>query len=184
MIASRKFFSMLVLAICLPSQAAQAYGNSEIAEALAYSGCTFGLALDEKQFGMDQSLASAMSLSLRYRIIDEGVSVASMQSMDTPKGRTGHQHLLQSWATAGILSTKWKSLEPAYEKGMMAGLKKWNSGATLGVAITSAGAASGSKLTALCRVAEIAVSSKAKKAKMPLRQYIIKVSGKYLPPLP
>jgi hypothetical protein len=184
MITSKKFFSLLVLALFLPPQAAQAYGNSEIAEALAYSGCTFGLALDVKQFGMQQSVDSGLNLGLSYRIIDGRESVAAIDKMDTPKGRTGYQHLLQSWATAGILSSKWKSLETTYEKGLLAGLNRWRTGGSFGVSGDAANSVAVPKLTALCRVAQIAVTSKAKKAKMPLRQYIIKVSGQYLPPLP
>lgn len=180
----KKFFSLLVLALCLPNQVAQAYGNSEIAQALAYSGCTFGLALDTKNFGMDQSVASAIYFGLAYRIIDEDESVEAIEKMDTPKGRRGYENLRQSWATAGLLNSKWKSLETTYEKGLTAGLKKWKSGATLGVAKNSAESMAASKLTAQCRVAEIAVTAKARKSNVPLRQYIIKVSGKYLPPLP
>jgi hypothetical protein len=181
---SRKFFSLLVLALCLPNQVSQAYGNSDIAEALTYSGCTFGLGLDPKEFGMDQSVASAIHLGLAYKIIDEGESTDVIEKMDTPKGRRGYENLRQSWATAGLLNSKWKSLETTYEKGLAAGLKKWKSGATLGVARNSAQSMAVSKLTALCRVAEISVTAKAKKSKIPLRQYIIKVSGEYLAPLP
>lgn len=184
MIASRKLFSLLVLALCLPNQVAQASGNSEIAEALAYSGCTFGLGLDPKEFGMDQSVASVIYLGLAYRIIDEGESTDTIEKMDTPKGRRAYENLRQSWATAGLLNSKWKSLETTYEKGLAAGLKKWKSGATLGVARNSAQSMAMSKLTALCRVTEISVTTRAKKSKIPLRQYIIKVSGEYLPPLP
>jgi hypothetical protein len=185
MITSKKFFSLLVLALFLPPQAAQAYGDNEIAEALVYSGCTFGLGPNAKRVGMDLSLVSSMGLSLQYRIIDEGVNRGSFESNDTPFGRRGHQHRLQSWVTAGVLNSKWESLEPTYEKGILVGLSKWKSGAaTIGDSTYAAGLVSRAKLTALCRVAEIAVSSKAKRAKMPIRQYIIKVAGKYLPPLP
>jgi hypothetical protein len=168
----------------LPNQVAQASGNTEIAEALAYSGCTFGLGLDPKYFGMDQSVASAVYLGLVYRIVDEGESTDAIEKIDTPKGRRGYDNLRQSWATAGLLSSKWKSLEPTYEKGLAAGLNKWKSGATLGAARNSAQSVAVSKLTAICRVAQISVTGKAKKSKMSLRQYIIKVSGQYLPPLP
>jgi len=178
------FICLVLVCLFIPTENAKAYGNSEIAEALAYSGCTFGLVLDVKQFGMQQTVDSDLNLGLSYRIIDEGESTDLIDKMDTPKGRTGYQHLLQSWATAGALSSKWKSLESTYEKGLLAGLKRWRGGATLGVSGDAANSAAVPKLTALCRIAEIAVTSKAKKAKMPLRQYIIKVSGKYLPPLP
>lgn len=133
---------------------------------------------------MQQSVDSGLNLGLSYRIIDERESVAAIDKIYTPKGRTGYQHLLQSWATAGILSSKWRSLETTYEKGLLAGLKRWRTGGSLGVSGDAANSAAVPKLTALCRVAQIAVTSKAKKAKMPLRQYIIKVSGQYLPPLP
>jgi hypothetical protein len=119
-----------------------------------------------------------------YNIIDEGESTDTLDNMDTPKGRRGYENLRQSWATAGLLNSKWRSLESTYQKGLLAGLKKWKSGATLGFARNSAQSAAASKLTALCRVAEISVNAKAKKAKIPLRQYIIRVSGQYLPPLP
>ena len=184
LITSKRLFTLLILALCLPNQVAQASGDSEIAETLAYSGCTFGLALDPKGFGMDQSVASAIYLGLAYRIIDEGDSTDVIEKMDTPKGRRGYENLRQSWATAGLLNSKWKSLEITYEKGLTAGLRKWKSGATLGVSRNSAQSVAASKLTALCRVTEISVTAKAMKSKIPLRQYIIKVSGKYLPPLP
>ena len=182
----RYFISIFLVIVCLcfQTESAKAYSNGEIAEALAYSGCTFGLALDTKPYGMGQIVASDIALGLSYKIIDEGESVDAIDKMDTPKGRIGYEHLRQSWATAGVLSSKWKGLESTYEKGLLAGLNRWKSGATLGVSGNAAKSAAVPKLTALCQVAEIAVVSKAKKTKMPIRQYIIKVSGQYLPPLP
>ena len=142
------------------------------------------MVLDPKQFGMETMVSSVVSLGLKYRIIDEGVSVPSMEKSDTPKGRIGHSHVLQSWSTAGVLSSKWKPLESTFEKGIQSGIKKWNSGATLGVSSNSASAVSVSKLVGLCRVAEISVKAKASKAKLTIRQYVAKVTGGYLPPLP
>lgn len=163
---------------------AKAFSNGDISEALVYSGCTAGMILDPKQFGMEQIVRSSVKLGLKYRLIDEGLSVPAIESADTPKGRAGYNHLLQGWATAGVLSSKWKPLESTFEKGLQAGIKKWNSGATLGVSSNSATAVSVSKLVGLCRVAEVNVIAKATKAKLSIRQYVVKVTGGYLPPLP
>ncbi len=179
-----RFIFLVLVLLCVPTEKANADSNSDVAEALVYSGCTFGLVNNTQQFTMQQLVRSNLSLGLSYKIIDEGESTATLDQRDTTKGRIGYQHVLQSWATAGVLSSKWKSLEPSYDKGLLAGFKRWMGGATLGVSTNAAESTAGPKLTALCRVAEIAVTSKAKKAKTPLRQYIIKTSGSYLPPLP
>jgi len=163
---------------------ATAFTKAEIAEAVAYSGCTWGLLLDGNKFGIEQSVNSNIGLGLTYRLIDEGLSVPGIENADTPKGRVGYSNLLQSWSTAGILSSRWKALEPTYEKGLQAGIKKWNTGSTLGVSKNSASAVALPKLTALCRIAEIGVTSKALKAKLSIRKYVIKVGGSYLPRLP
>jgi hypothetical protein len=180
----KKILSIVLFSLLVHPTNAKAFSNGDIAEALAYSGCTWGMILEPNQFGMEQSVRSSVRLGLNYRIIDEGLSVPAIEKSDTPKGRTGYNHLLQSWATAGILSSRWKSLESTYEKGMQAGIKKWNSGATLGFSNNSATAVSVSKLTGPCRVAEIGVKAKANKTKLTIRQYVIKVTGGYLPPLP
>jgi hypothetical protein len=174
----------VLIFLCIQTEKVNGYSNSEISEALAYSGCTFGLSNNTQQFTMQTLINSSLSIGLNYKIIDEGRSVDTIDKMDTPRGRAAYQHTLESWATAGVLNSKWKSLESTYEKGLLAGLKRWVGGANLGVSRRAAEATAGPKLTALCRVAEIAVTNKAKKAKMPLRQYIIKISGSYLPPLP
>ena len=163
---------------------ANAFSNGDIAEALTYSGCTFGMALDSNKSSWEQNVAINVQIGLNYRLIDEGLSVPAIVKIDTPKGRIGYNHLLQSWTTAGVLSSKWKSLETTYEKGIQAGIKKWNSGSTLGVSNNSAAAIAVPKLTALCRVAEVGVKTKASKAKLTIRRYVIKVAGSYLPPLP
>lgn len=183
----KRSFSLSIALFALSisvTPSANAFSNGDIAEALTYSGCTFGLLLDSKQFGMEQSVRSDVRIGLNYRLIDEGLSVPAIEKIDTPKGRKGYDHFLQSWSTAAVLSSRWKSLETTYEKGMQAGIKKWNSGATLGISSNAATAIAVPKLTALCRVAEISVTSKALKAKLTLRNYIIKVTGSYLPPLP
>ena len=174
---------LTLVILLLQPQASSAASNGDISEALTYSGCTFGLLDRPSQFGWDAIMNSNLEIGLAYRIIDEGLSVSALEKMDTPKGRIGYNHLLQSWTTAGILGTKWKSLEPTYERGLQAGLKKWNSGATLGVSSNSANAVVGSKLVALCRVAEVGVKAKASKAKISIRSYVIKVTRGYLPPL-
>ena len=181
---TRKIASVILVFLFLQPLAANAFSNGDIAEALTYSGCTFGLVLDSKEFGMEQSVRSAVGLGLNYRIIDEGLSVPAIEKVDTPKGRMGYDHLLQSWSTSAVLSSRLRSLETTYEKGIQAGMKKWNSGANFGISSNTARANAVPKLTALCRVAEIGVTSKALKAKLTLRKYIIKVTGSYLPPLP
>jgi hypothetical protein len=173
---------ILTLAVLQP-QAANAFSNSDISEALTYSGCTFGLVLEPNQFGWEQTLRSNVGMGLQFRLIDEGLSVPGIEKIDTPEVRIGYNHLLQSWTTAGVLSSKWKSLETTYEKGLQAGIKKWNSGASLGISKNSARAIAVPKLTALCRVAEVGVKTKASKAKLTMRNYVIKVARGYLPPL-
>lgn len=172
----------MIVVICISAQSAQANDKSKIAEALAYSGCVRNI--DSKQFKMDAIVNSAISLGLQYKILDEGSNSDFLEQNDTPVGRMNHKHIVQSWTTAGLLDAKWKSLESSYEKGLNAGMKRWNSGSTLGVSTMAARSVAGSKLTALCRAAEIFVTAQAKKAKIPLRQYIVRVSGEYLPPLP
>lgn len=182
-----RFFRSICLVLvflCIQTGKVNAYSNSDIAEALAYSGCTFGLSNDTREFTMQTLVNSSLSIGLNYKIIDEGRSVDIIDKMDTPRGRTGYRHILESWATAGILNSKWRSLESTYERALMAGLKRWIGGANLGISRRAAESTAGPKLTALCRIAEIAVTNKAKKAKMPLRQYIIRISGSYLPSLP
>jgi len=163
---------------------ASAASNGDIAEALTYSGCTWGLLLESSEFGMELNVKSDIAVGLSYRLMDEGLSTPGIEKMNTPKGRIGYDHLLQSWSTAGVLSSKWKPMESTYEKSMQAGIKKWKSGSTLGVSGNSAKAAGLPKLTALCRVAEIGVKTKALKAKLSTRNYVMKVTGSYLPPLP
>lgn len=178
------FMCALGISLILHPTKADAYVNADIAEAIAYSGCTGGLVLNPNQFGMNVTVNSLISLGLSYRIIDEGRATEVIEQRDTTEGRSSHEHILQAWATAGALSSKWKALESTYEKGISVGIKRWISGATLGVSTRAAESTASPKLSALCRIAEIAVLSKSKKSKMPLRQYILKTSGNYLPALP
>lgn len=180
----KKILSIVLFTLLVHPNSAKAFSNRDIAEALAYSGCTWGMILDPNQFGMEQSVRSTVTIGLKYRIIDEGLGIPSIEKSDTPKGRIGYNHLLQSWSTAGVLSSRWKPLESAFEKGLQAGIKKWNSGATLGVSNNSAVAVSVSKLVGLCRVTEVNVGAKATKAKLTIRQYVVKITKGYLPPLP
>jgi hypothetical protein len=163
---------------------ASAASNGDIAEALTYSGCTWGMILEPDKFKVEQTVRGNVGLGLQFRLIDEGVSTTQLEKIDTPRARIGYDHFLQSWSTAGVLNSKWKPLESTYEKGMQTGLKKWNSGETFGVSGKAAIAIAAPKLTALCRVAEIGVKTKALKAKLSTRKYVIKVTGSYLPPLP
>ena len=173
---------LLFLAALIQSTPANAYSNAETAEALAYSGCTYGLVLDPNQFGINQNVDSILNLGLMYYLDSQGDGLESW-NLNT-KGQVGYDHTFESWATAGALSSKWRSLEPTLNKGLAAGAKKWSSGATLGVSKNAAKSAAGSKLTALCRISQISIESKSKKSKLSVRQYVIKVSGQYLPQLP
>jgi len=175
---------MIMAVALLQPVNASAASNGDIAEALTYSGCTWGMILEPGKFKMEQTVKGDVELGLQFRLIDEGVSVASLDRIDNPRARKGYDHFLQSWATAGVLNSKWKTLESTYEKGMQAGLKKWSSGETFGVSAKAATAIAAPKLTALCRVAEIGVKTKALKAKLSNRKYVIEVTGSYLPPLP
>lgn len=161
---------------------ANAYSNAEIAEALAYSGCTYGLLSDPNRFGMKQNVDANLGVGLMYWLEGQGTGLDSWNLTD--KGRIGYEHLLESWATASTLNSKWRPLETFFSKGLAAGEKKWSSGASLGFAKNAANATAGSKLTALCRIAQISVESKSKKSKLSVRQYVIKVSGQYLAQLP
>jgi hypothetical protein len=180
-----KKFSIAFLAIVfLQPVNASAASNGDIAEALTYSGCTWGLILEPGKFNMEQTVKGSVEFGLQFRLIDEGISVSPLEKIDTPRARKGYDHFLQSWSTAGVLNSKWKPLESTYEKGMQAGLKNWNSGKSFGVSGKAATAIAAPKLVALCRVAEIGVKTKALKAKLSTRKYVIKVTGSYLPPLP
>jgi hypothetical protein len=173
---------VLFLSVFIQNTSAIAYSNSETAEALAYSGCTYGLLSDPNQFGMKKNVDANLSVGLMYWLDGQGTGLDSWNLTD--KGRIGYEHLLESWATAGALNSKWRPLETYFSKGLAAGEKKWSSGATLGFAKNAANAIAGSKLTALCRIAQISIESKSKKSKLTVRQYVIKVSGQYLPQLP
>jgi hypothetical protein len=181
---AKRCVSIPLVFLLLQPQGANAFSNSDIAEALAYSGCTWAMFLESSEYGLETTVGTTIGMGLNLRIIDEGLSVPGIEKIDTPRVRLGYNHVLQSWSTAGVLSTKWKSLESSYEKGMQAGIRKWDSGSTLGVSKNAAEAIAGSKITALCRVAEIGVKKKATKAKLTTKKYVIKVTGSYLPPLP
>jgi hypothetical protein len=172
----------LIVPVFLSISPANAYSNTEVSEALAYSGCTYGLVLNPNQFGINQNIDSILNLGLMYYLDGQGDGLESWNL--NSKGQVGYDHVFESWATAGALSSKWRSLEPTLNKGLATGAKKWSSGATLGVSKNAAKSAAGSKLTALCRIAQISVESKSKKSKLTVRQYVIKVSGQYLPQLP
>lgn len=175
----RLFVLILTVGFLFPSSGASASSNSDIAEALTYSGCTWGLALDPNQFGMTQNISSIVGLALMYRLEEQGEGLDSWTL--TEKGRIGYQSVQESWATAGALSSKWSALSSTLERGLSAGQKKWNSGATLGVSKNSASAVSTPKLAALCRIAQIKVTTKASKAKKSISQYVISTTGKYRP---
>jgi hypothetical protein len=159
---------------------AVANSKSDTAEAFAYSGCAYGQLIPIGDLKI--VVNSGISVGLMYRLEDEGLALDSWPL--TPTGRIGYEHLLESWTTAGALDSKWKALEAGYEKAMLSGIKKWKSGATLGVSSKAASAASLSKIYSLCRIAQIGVLEKAKKSKLNIRQYVIKAGGQYLPPLP
>lgn len=181
---NKKLTTLIMAVALLQPVNASAASNGDIAEALTYSGCTWGMILEPDNFKIEQSVTGNVELSLQFRLIDEGVSVPSLEKIDTPRGRIGYDHLMQSWSTAGVLSSKWKPLESTLEKGVQAGIKQWNSGKTFGVSSKTATAIASPKLIALCRVAAIGVKTKALKAKLSTRKYVIKVTGRYLPPLP
>jgi hypothetical protein len=179
---TKRLISTLIVLIFLSITPGNAYSNTEVAEALAYSGCTYGLLSDPNRFGMRKNVDANLGVGLMYWLDGQGTGLDSWNLTD--KGRIGYEHLLESWATAGALNSKWRPLEAFFSKGLAAGEKKWSSGATLGFAKNAANATAGSKLTALCRIAQISIESKAKKSKLTVRQYVIKVSGQYLPQLP
>jgi hypothetical protein len=158
--------------------------NSDIAEAVVYSACTYGLVLDPAQMNLQVIQKSNIDTILNFRIIDGGNATASLAENDNPRARTGYENVVQGFTTARVLDKKWSPLAPALENAMTIGLKKWNSGFTFGQAQQAAETSALSTMTALCRIAQIGVSSKAKKTKMSLRSYVIKTAGQYLPPLP
>lgn len=174
--------ALSLLFFALQIMPANAYTNRDISEALAYSGCTYGLVLDPNQFGVSQNVDSILNLGLMYFLDGQGDGKDSW-NLNT-KGQVGYDHVLESWATAGALNSTWRSLEPTLNKGLVTGAKKWSSGSTLGISKNAAKSVSGSKLTALCRIAQINVESKSKKSKLTVRQYVIRVTGQYLPQLP
>ena len=180
-----KLFGVLIAASLLSNafvQNANAYSSADVAEALAYSGCTWGLLSDPNKFGMSQTISSQIEVGLMYRISDEGYANSDWNLTD--KARTGYQNLLESWATAAALNSRWKPLEIYYEKSMVVGVKRWNSGAKLFEAKNSASAVGVPKLTALCKIVDASIKKKSLKMKLNPKQYVVRVAGTYLPTLP
>ena len=56
----------LFLGLLFQTTPANAYSNGEIAEALAYSGCTYGLLSDPNRFGMKQNVDANLGVGLMY----------------------------------------------------------------------------------------------------------------------
>ena len=158
--------------------------KAEIAQSLAYSGCTFGLTSDPAKYEFNNVLELTNYAGLLISLIDQGVATKELSAIENRRIRTGIVHVKQSWITAGALDPKWKPLNQALMQGINLGVKKWNSGNNFKVAESSANSVSSPTLISLCRIAEIGVKEKAGKSFTEIKKYIIKTAGKYLPPLP
>jgi hypothetical protein len=182
---TRILLALVLLALAIPSSSAQsvptnASFNSDGADALAYLGCKPSAYYGAPELTIQASVTEAVQIGLTYWLIDEGLITSIQEPLDTRWGRDKYQLLIESWAIAGHLSSKYRSLETNYNKGISAGSKKWSSDENLTNAINAASAVSVSKLTAVCKVAEVAVRSKAGKSRLTIRNYLKKVAGRYV----
>lgn len=183
----RIFLSTLVFVLnCISATTSNASepSKAEIAQALAFSGCTWGLSSSNYKSDLNVEMELTIYAGLVLAIIDNGSTNKSLLKMDIPRVRSGSEHVKQSWVTAGALDPKWKVLTQSYTDAINVGIKKWNSGSNLGVAQKAANAASNATLTSICRIAQIGVYNKGGTSYPKVKAYIIKTAGKYLPPLP
>lgn len=158
--------------------------KSEVAQSLAYSGCTFGLVSDPSKYDFSTQLDLTSYADLLISLIDQGLATNQLSSFANNRIRTGIDHVKQSWITAGALDSKWKPLNQSLTQGVNLGIKKWNSGSTFAASQKAANALSNPTLVSLCRVAEIGVKEKSGKTFTEIQKYVKKTAGKYLPPLP
>ena len=174
--------SFLLTFLLLTSQSvpANASFNSDGADALAYLACKPTAFYSPPELTIQASIKEAVQIGLTYWLIDEGLIVSMQDPLDTKWGRDKYQLLIEGWGIAGHLSSKYKPLETTYNKGISAGSKSWSSDGNLANAINAASAVSVSKLTALCKIAENAVKAKAGKSKLAIRNYLLKVAGRYV----
>ena len=176
--------SFLLTFLLLTSQLvpANASYNSDGADALAYLACkpTAFYIYSPPELTIQASIKEAVQIGLTYWLIDEGLIDSIQEPLDTKWGRDKYQLLIEGWGIAGHLSSRYKPLETTYNKGISAGSKSWRSDGNLANAINAASAVSVSKLTALCKIAENAVKSKAGKSKLAIRNYLLKVAGRYV----
>ena len=177
---------LLTLSLTLPLSSAEAGepSKSEIAEALAFSGCSWGLSNANLKADLKTSMELTIYAGLILALIDNGTTNKVILKIENPTIRSGSEHVTQSWVTAGALDSRWKPLTQSYQKAIEVGIKKWNSGSNLGIAQKAAFSSSSSSLTSLCRIARIGVYDKSGTSYSRAKQYVIKTAGQYLPPLP
>ena len=158
--------------------------KSEVAQSLAYSGCTFGLTSDPAKFEFGTVVELTSYAGFVTSLIDQGLATKEVSAIENKIIRTGIDHVKQSWITAGALDSKWKPLNQSLTQGVNLGIKKWNSGSTFAASQKAANALSNPTLVSLCRIAEVEVKAKAGKSFTDIQRYVKKTAGKYLPPLP
>lgn len=158
--------------------------KSEVAQSLAYSGCTFGLTGDSTKYEWSTILELTATAGLLTSLNDQGLATKDLSAIENRRIRTGIGHVKQAWITAGTMDAKWKPLNEALTQGINLGIKSWNSGSTFSASVDSANSLSSATLISLCRIAQIGVTEKAGNSVGDIRKYVINTAGKYLPPLP
>lgn len=157
--------------------------TSQQSAAIAFSACTFGtLGAFEKGLVSKSRIELTIQHAFWYRLVEEGLLQDSSMK-DSEALRVGYENTVQGFTTAATLNSRWKLLPGLLELAFQKGTKKWQSGSKLFEALSTASAASSSKMLAICKIAKSQVIRDANKSGMTLKEWVIYAGQDLLPEL-
>ena len=166
-----------------PAVGAVSVTTSQQSAAIAFSACTFGtLGAFEKDLVSKNRIELTIQHAFWYRLAEEGL-LQDNSIKDSEALRVGYENTVQGFTTAATLNSRWKLLPSLLEQAFQKGTKKWQSGSKLFEALSTASAASSSKMLAICKIAKSQVIKDANKSGMTLKEWVIYAGQDLLPEL-
>lgn len=157
--------------------------TSQQSAAIAFSACTFGtLGAFDKDLVSKSRIESTIQHAFWYRLAEEDL-LQDSSIKDSEALRVGYENTVQGFTTAATLNSRWKLLPSLLEQAFQKGTKKWQSGSKLFEALSTASAASSSKMLAICKIAKSQVIRDANKSGMTLKEWVIYAGQDLLPEL-